>query len=104
MFLHDEARKDFGQFLRQRRRAAHVTQADVARSFGYSTAQYVSNWERGVSTPPRKALPALAELLEIPPRLMLDAIHEFHIAAARRESRELERLFKKTRKKKTRDA
>lgn len=45
------------------RRRAGLSQATVAEAFGYSSGQFVSNWERGVSLPPLECLPQLVTLL-----------------------------------------
>jgi transcriptional regulator with XRE-family HTH domain len=51
-----------GDYFRDRRVAAGLTQADVANSLGLSTGQFISNWERGVSMPPMDYLPRLVKL------------------------------------------
>jgi transcriptional regulator with XRE-family HTH domain len=52
-------------FLRESRMRAGLSQAQVARKLRYGTAQFVSNWERGVSEPPLKALKTLAKIYSI---------------------------------------
>lgn len=54
-----------GNFLQTRREAVGLTQMQVARALGYTTAQFVSNWERDLSYPPIKAIPKLAKLYRI---------------------------------------
>jgi len=56
----------FPDFLRKARLKANLSQAQVGKVFGYGSAQYVSNWERGVSKPPLKTLRKLAELYGVP--------------------------------------
>lgn len=51
-------------FLKQKRIAAGLSQADVADKLGYSTPQFISNWERGVSRPPISVLKKLGELFK----------------------------------------
>lgn len=53
------------EFLKQKRIAAGLSQRDVADKLGYSTPQFISNWERGVSRPPINALKKLGELYKI---------------------------------------
>jgi len=52
-------------FLKQKRVAAGLSQRDVADKLGYSTPQFISNWERGVSHPPINALKKLGELYKV---------------------------------------
>ena len=51
-----------GAFLRAKRLEAGLSQDDVAKNFGYSTAQFVSNWERGLAAPPLKTLRRLIDI------------------------------------------
>jgi transcriptional regulator with XRE-family HTH domain len=39
-----------------------LTQRQVATRLGYTSAQFVSNWERGLSAPPTKKLGEIAEI------------------------------------------
>lgn len=52
-------------FLKQKRVSAGLSQRDVADKLGYSTPQFISNWERGVSHPPINALKKLGELYKV---------------------------------------
>lgn len=56
------------QALRGFRENVKLTQGDVAKEFGYSTSQFVSNWERGLSRPPKIIVTRLAKLYNIPSR------------------------------------
>lgn len=49
-------RKKLGVFLRERRERANLTQADVSGRLGYTSPQFISNIERGVSVVPLKTL------------------------------------------------
>lgn len=51
-----------GDYFKDRRVNAGLTQADVAQALGLSTGQFISNWERGVSMPPMDYLPRLVKL------------------------------------------
>lgn len=53
------------EFLKQKRVTAGLSQRDVADKLGYSTPQFISNWERGVSHPPISALKKLGELYKV---------------------------------------
>lgn len=54
-----------GKFLKERREKAGLSQKDVADKLGYSTPQFVSNWERGVSTPPLKTLKKIGDMYSV---------------------------------------
>jgi transcriptional regulator with XRE-family HTH domain len=66
--------KAFGQFLKNAREKAGVTQLEVSNALGYSAAQFVSNWERGLSYPPMKAVIPLAKLYKIKPDILVEWI------------------------------
>lgn len=55
------SKNELGDRLRAARRAANLTQADVARQLGVHVMS-VSQWERGVNTPEEARLAKLAEL------------------------------------------
>lgn len=54
-----------GIFLQQQRLKKGMSQGDVAKELGYSTNQFVSNWERGLCAPPLDSLAKLTMLCEI---------------------------------------
>lgn len=54
-----------GKYLQEKRIAAGLSQGDVSDKLGYSTKQFVSNWERGVSLPPGKNFKLLCTLLKL---------------------------------------
>lgn len=56
-----------GKFLKESRESAGLSQRDVAVKLGYSTPQFISNWERSVSTPPLKTLKKISELYKVAP-------------------------------------
>lgn len=55
------------------RKKNDLSQKEISNRLGYSSAQFISNWERGLSAPPDEVLPLLCELLSIPPKSMLEA-------------------------------
>ena len=57
--------KLLANFLKTHRENSGLSQADVAQKLGYTTPQFVSNWERGISAPPFNALKKLAVLYKI---------------------------------------
>ncbi len=64
-----------GKFIKEKRVDAGLTQRDVASHLKYTTAQFVSNWERGISMPPLEALPRLSKLLEVPAKDFIKVMH-----------------------------
>ena len=50
------------ELLKEKRIVANLSQWEVAKKLGYTTPQFVSNWERGVSTPPVQVLNNIADL------------------------------------------
>lgn len=55
-------RKSVGQHLRTAREKADFTQNFVAKKLGYTSAQFISNIERGISVAP---LPLLAKMVRL---------------------------------------
>jgi len=60
--------------FKQWRIAAQVNQRELSDVLGYSSAQFVSNWEREVSTPPFKSVKKLASIFGIPAKEIADEI------------------------------
>ncbi len=56
-----------GEYLKTKIQAAGLTQGSIAKSLGYASPQFPSNWVRGVSYPPPAAIKPLATLLGITP-------------------------------------
>jgi transcriptional regulator with XRE-family HTH domain len=67
---------ELGSYLQARRLHAGLTQRDVQLKLGYSSAQFISNFERGISAPPLSKLKVLAKLY----RLNLDKVIELILA------------------------
>lgn len=82
-------------FLKTKRIAAGLSQRDVADKLGYSTPQFISNWERGVSHPPITALKKLGDLYKVP----ADDLFEVTLKATIQEvTQDLKRKFASSRK------
>ncbi len=60
-------------YLKEKRTSVGLTQGQVAKELGYSTAQFVSNWERGVSSPPLNALRKLAHMYRVDEEEMFES-------------------------------
>jgi transcriptional regulator with XRE-family HTH domain len=56
-------RKVFGTWLRNCRKHARITQAELAKTLNYESSQLISNIERGVSLLPSKRLPEFSRAL-----------------------------------------
>ncbi len=56
-----------GKILKEKRKKIGASQAEVAKKLGYSSPQFISNWERGLSAPPVTSLRTLASLYKISP-------------------------------------
>ena len=59
------AEKERGDYLRNARTKAGLSQKDVSNKYGWGSAQFVSNWERGLSTPPIKIAKSLCAAYKI---------------------------------------
>ena len=56
---------DLGKFLKEAREKLDLSQREVAEALGYSTSQYVSNFERNKSRPPLGKLRAIARIYKL---------------------------------------
>lgn len=56
------------EFLKSHRIKAKLSQKKLANKLGYSCAQFVSNWERGISSPPLSRLSEISKIIKIPPK------------------------------------
>lgn len=59
------------------REAAGLSQKEVADALGYSTAQFVSNFDRSVSSPPFSQAKKLAKLYKVSPQYIAQEIELF---------------------------
>jgi DNA-binding XRE family transcriptional regulator len=70
-------RKRLGQFLKDTREDAALTQAEVSNRLGYTSPQFISNIERGISVAPLKTLARMVNLYKASPdtvvRIILDS-------------------------------
>lgn len=54
--------KSVGDYLAKARKKAEFTQREVSLALGYSSAQYISNFERGMAIPTLKKLKRMQRL------------------------------------------
>jgi transcriptional regulator with XRE-family HTH domain len=64
------------QFLKEKRTQSGLSQKDVATKLGYSTSQFISNWERGISQPPINTLRTLASMYNVAAEQMFNVLLE----------------------------
>lgn len=53
-----------------------LTQREVSEELGYSSAQFISNFESGIASPPLSKLTRLVELYKIPVERLISLILE----------------------------
>lgn len=61
-----------GKYLQKKRIKSDLTQIEVAKKLGYSSAQFISNFERGLCSPPLKQMKKLTSLYELDPAEVID--------------------------------
>lgn len=86
--------KSFGSWFRTVRESRGLTQRDIASVFDWSTAQFVSNWERGVSLPPSERLVELSSILRVPAKEIVGVIFDAKRAELEAEEAEALRAIK----------
>lgn len=64
--------RDLALYLKKKRVAAGLSQAEVSEKLGYSSPQFVSNWERGLAKPPLFAMSKLMKLYSANAEEVLD--------------------------------
>ncbi len=64
------------KYFRDKRIEAGKTQSELAEQLGFSSAQIVSNWERGICAPPMASLKTLIKILKLDPEEVTDVITE----------------------------
>jgi transcriptional regulator with XRE-family HTH domain len=65
---------DLSKFLKEKRLEAGLSQGAVAKKLGYTSPQFVSNWERSLSQPPVATLRKIAQIYNISPNDMFDVM------------------------------
>ena len=55
----------FSEFLKEKRINKGISQRELAEAIGYSSGQYVSNYERNLCPVPQEKLKGLIEVLEL---------------------------------------
>lgn len=63
-----------GTLLKEKRIEKGITQMSLAKELGYSSPQFVSNWERGMCSPAFDTLPTVCKILGIPKKEIIEII------------------------------
>lgn len=63
---------DLATYLKKSRESVGLSQTVVSSKLGYSSPQFVSNWERGLSHPPIKSLKKIAKLYKLRDKELFD--------------------------------
>lgn len=66
--------RTLSSYLKEKRIESGLSQLDVAKVLGYSSPQFVSNWERGLVSPPLETIAVLVELYKVPPSEVIEYI------------------------------
>lgn len=74
MAMSPKGHANIGKYLKAQREKVGLSQRAVADTLGYSTAQFVSNWERGIISPPLKTMAVLIRLYKIPKKEFVDLL------------------------------
>ena len=69
-------RKKLGNFLKDGRESAQMTQADVSQKLGYTSPQFISNIERGISVVPLKTLSRMVTVYKVSAEAVVKIILE----------------------------
>lgn len=73
-----------GLYLRDKRTAAQLTQRDIAKEMGYTSPQFISNWERGLTAPPLMTLKKLIKMYKCDAKEVYDFIAEEQLKILRK--------------------
>lgn len=65
---------EIARLLKKKRIEAGLTQSDVAQMLGYTSSQFISNWERGLAKPPAFVLKNLAKIYKVDAKVLLDLL------------------------------
>jgi transcriptional regulator with XRE-family HTH domain len=82
-----------GSFVKAMRLRAALTQDELARKLSYSSAQFVSNWERGISLPPLDILAKLCVVCRTSPDDLVDVLYSYQEEVLKVQKRELRKAL-----------
>ncbi len=87
--------RTLGRYVKAAREQAGLTQYQLAKALSYTSAQFISNWERGQSSPPLDVLPKLASVLDLSPKELLETLHDYQTQLLALQKKQLIHAFKK---------
>lgn len=70
---------ELADFLKNIRTTAGLTQKEVSQTLGYKSSQFVSNWERGLSSPPIGTLRKLCAIYKASEETMFTMVRDIAI-------------------------
>lgn len=65
-----------GLYLKEKRVTSGLSQNSVADKLGYTSAQFISNWERGLCSPPMDILNKLIKLYKLDAKTLMKCMLE----------------------------
>lgn len=68
-----DSKIEFALFLKKLRLKSGLSQGDVAKQLHYKSPQFISNWERGLSTPTVNSFQDLANLYDVKVEIVFNA-------------------------------
>ncbi len=69
-----KVKENLGTFIKEKRLKKGLSQAELADRLGYASPQFVSDWERAVSSPPIKKLPEISKELGVNLNTLFDLL------------------------------
>ena len=88
-----ETRKNFGNYIREKRKTAGLSQKELAQQLFVSESA-VSKWERGLSYPDMTLVTSLCEILHVSEHELLTASDDMHQREIEEQSRGYLRILK----------
>lgn len=79
------------KILKDMREKSGLTQRDIAMKLKYTTPQFISNWERGISHPPIQDIKTIAKAYKVDADYLFTIIKDDILM---KESQKLERWFR----------
>src|ERR1700741_39386 len=93
--IKNKTKNKLAVLLKEARIEAGISQVELADKLGYETSQFISDWERGIHSPPVKNLFKICRLLGVQEQKVFDLFVEI---AQEKLAADLEKEFKKSKK------